>query len=66
MCHGDKPVINGDQQGNVLDPILFPLYINDLGDAVTEGTIFRFCVDDARIMKHIVYIAADDPLLHYL
>ena len=44
------PVHSGVPQGSVLDPLLFPLYINDLPDAVSEGTT-RLFADDCALHR---------------
>ena len=38
------------------------MLINDLGNAVTGGSILCFYADDTRIMKHIACIADHDAL----
>lgn len=57
-----KPVISGVTQGSVLGPLLFLMFVNGLGDAVTGGLILRFYADETRIVKHIACIADHDAL----
>jgi hypothetical protein len=42
-------VHSGVPQDDVLGPLLFPLYINDLPDAVSDGSTTRLFADDCAI-----------------
>ena len=48
----EKPVSSGEQQGSIVGPILFLLYVNDLPDAVQNSTVACFA-DDIKIFRRI-------------
>ena len=45
------PVQSGVPQGSVLGPLLFLLFINDLPDAVSEGSAVRLFADDCALYR---------------
>jgi hypothetical protein len=47
------PVHSGVPQGSVLAQLLFLLYINDLPDAVSEGSTMRLFTDDCALHMDI-------------
>ena len=47
------PVQSGVPQGSVLGPLLFLLFINDLPDAVSEGSAVRLFADDCALYRDI-------------
>ncbi|MEW8545035.1 MAG: reverse transcriptase domain-containing protein [Candidatus Thiodiazotropha sp.] len=58
-----KSVTSGIPQGSVLGLILFVLYINDLPDVVSHGSIPYLFVDDTKIY-HSIYRTQDCENLH--
>ena len=46
-------VKSGVPQGTVLGPLLFLLYINDIGDKLSQGTKIRLFADDCLIYRDI-------------
>ena len=47
------PVLSGVPQGTVLGPLLFLVYINDISDGLSLGTIIRLFADDALLYRQI-------------
>ena len=45
-------ILSGIPQGNVLGPILFVIFINDLPDVVNSAMMYLFA-DDTKLMKEI-------------
>ncbi len=46
-------VLSGVPQGTVLSPILFSIFINDLGDDLSPGTVLKLFADDAKLYRPI-------------
>ena len=48
-----KPVLSGVPQGTVLGPLLFLIYINDITQKLSPGTILRLFADDSLLYRVI-------------
>ena len=48
-----KPVLSGVQQGYILDPILFVLFIYDIPNGLSSNTIIALYADDTKIWRSI-------------
>ena len=48
-----KDVLSGVPQGTVLGPLLFLIYINDIGDNLSPGTKLRLFADDSLLYREI-------------
>ena len=46
-------VTSGVPQGTVLGPLMFVLYINDIGDNVSKGTYIKLVADDCLLFRKI-------------
>ena len=46
-------VTSGVPQGTVLGPLMFLLYINDIGDNVSKGTYIKLFADDCLLFRKI-------------
>ena len=47
------PVTSGVPQGTVLGPLMFLLYINDIGDNINNGTKIKLFADDCLLFRPI-------------
>ena len=55
-------VLSGVPQGTVLGPLLFLVYINDISDKLSPGTVIRLFADDSLIYR-IIRNATDAEIL---
>ena len=49
----DSQVLSGVPQGTVLGPLLFLLYVNDIGDKISPQTTIKLFADDALLYRSI-------------
>ena len=49
----DSQVLSGVPQGTVLRPLLFLLYVNDIGDKISPQTTIKLFADDALLYRSI-------------
>ena len=49
----DSPVLSCVSQGTVLGPLLFLLYVNDIGAKVSPQTLIKFFADDCLLYRTI-------------
>ena len=49
-----KNVRSGVPQGSILGPLFFVLFINDMSECVSEGTMIALYADDTKIWRKIV------------
>ncbi|MEW8548207.1 MAG: reverse transcriptase family protein, partial [Candidatus Thiodiazotropha sp.] len=49
----DSPVLSGVPQGTVLGPLMFLLYINDIGAKISPQTTIKLFADDALLYRTI-------------
>ena len=56
------PVTSGVPQGTVLGPLVFLIYINDIGNNLSEGTHIKLFADDCLVFRETI-TAQDNTIL---
>jgi len=56
------PVTSGVPQGTVLGPLMFLIYINDIGNNLSEGTHIKLFADDCLVFRETI-TAQDNTIL---
>ena len=62
ILSGSQSVISGIPQGNILGPLLFVIYINNMQDLIEKFAQVSLFADDAKISR---YLANKNDSIHY-
>ena len=62
----DSPVLPGVPQGTVLGPLMFLLYVNDIGAKISSLTTIKLFADDALLYRTINNLSDEQQLYHDL